>query len=87
MTRILGDRRARSPSPTATVLVRALASSAPPQRRAVRRRTVPELVGDPVLLLVAGLLIVAGLGAVYAATRDSLTLTGASGTRYDPSKR
>ncbi len=43
---------------------------------------MPELVGDPVLLLVAGLLIVAGLGAVYAATRDSLTLTGASGTRY-----
>ena len=82
MTRILGDRRARSPSPTATVLVRALASSAPPQRRAVRRRTAAELVGDPVLLLVAGLLIAAGLGAVYAATRDSLTLTGASGTRY-----
>jgi len=82
VTRILGDRRARSPSPTATVLVRALASSAPPQRRAVRRRTAAELVGDPVLLLVAGLLIAAGLGAVYAATRDSLTLTGASGTRY-----
>ena len=82
MTRILGDRRPWSPSPTATVLVRALASSAPPQRRAVRRRTAAELVGDPVLLLVAGLLIAAGLGAVYAATRDSLTLTGASGTRY-----
>ncbi len=82
VTRILGDRRARGPSPAAAVLVRALASGAPPERRAVRRRTVPELVGDPVLLLVAGLLIVAGLGAVYAATRDSLTLTGASGTRY-----
>ncbi len=80
--RVLGDRRDRGSSPTATVLVRALASGAPPERRAVRRRTVPELVGDPVLLLVVGLLIVAGLGAVYAATRDSLTLRGVSGTRY-----
>ncbi len=63
-------------------LVRALASTAPPSRRRGRRRSIFELVGDPALLAVVGLLVAVGLAAVYAATRDSLTLQGQSGSRY-----
>jgi len=71
--------RRRQPPP---LLVRALASTAPPSRRRPRRRRIVELVGDPLLLAVVGLLVAVGLAAVYAATRDSLTLQGQSGSRY-----
>ena len=82
MTSLLGGRGNRRHSAVATRLVQAMASGVPPERRPVRRRTLPECVGDPVLVVVVCLLIAAGLAAIYAATRDSLTGTGASGTRY-----